>query len=74
VHPYFCAFEQKKSLAEPVDFFHYNGTLRWHAYGKMLTSLPLYFGPPPGLPKAARLTDRDECKCDRASGRVHEER
>ena len=74
MHPYYCAVEQKKSLAEPVDFFHYKGTLRWHAYGEMLTSLPLYCGPTPGRPKAARLTDRFECTCDRASGRVHEKR
>jgi len=74
VHPYFGPAEVKESLAEPVDFFHYNGTPRWHAYSKMLTSLPLYCGPTLGRPKAARLTDRFECTCDRVSGRVHEKR
>ena len=74
MHPYFGPAEVKESLAEPVDFFHYNGTPRWHAYSKMLTSLPLYCGPTLGRPKAARLTDRFECTCDRVSGRVHEKR
>jgi hypothetical protein len=66
--------EVKESLAEPVDSFHYNDTLGWHAYGEMLTSLPLYCGPTPSRPKAARLTDRFECTCDRVSGRAHEVR
>ena len=74
MHPYFRPAELKESLAEPVDFFHYNGTPGWHAYGEMPTSLPFYCGPTPGRPKAARLIDRDECTCDRVSGRVHEER
>jgi len=30
VHTYFCAAEVKKSLAEPVDFFHYKGEENWH--------------------------------------------
>jgi hypothetical protein len=30
VHPYFCAAEVKKSLAEPVDFSHYKGGKSWH--------------------------------------------
>ena len=68
---YFRPAEVKKSLAEPVDFCHYNGTPRWHAYTWMLTSLPL---PTLGGPKTARVTDCFECMCDRVSGRVREVR
>ena len=68
---YFRPAEVKESPAEPVDFCHYNGTLGWHAYGEMLTSLPW---PMPGGPKTARLTDCFECMCDRVRGRVREVR
>jgi hypothetical protein len=30
VQTYFSAVDQKKSLAEPDDFFHYNGGKSWH--------------------------------------------
>ena len=68
---YFRPAEVKKSLAEPVDFCHYNGTPRWHAYTSVLTSLSL---PTLGRPKTAGLTDRFESTCDRVSGRVREVR
>ena len=73
---YFSAIEVKKSLAEPVDFFHYKGNEIWHCSSVgMASAFPqLNCGRAPGRPKPARLTSRDECTCDRSSGRVHEER
>jgi hypothetical protein len=64
VQTYFSAIEVKKSLAEPVDFFHFKGGKSWQR-GRVGSALPfpqLYCGPAPGRPKPARLTE---------PGRVH---
>jgi hypothetical protein len=59
VHPYFCAIDLKKSLAEPVDLFHYKGKESWQRFrvGSVLPFPQLYCGPAPGRPKPARLTE-----------------
>ncbi len=61
VQPYFRPVE-KKSLAEPDDFFHHkcNGNAaRCHAVSRIYPT-----GGRPAGPKPARLTNRSECTCD----------
>ena len=75
MHPYFRPVELKKSLAEPVDFFHYNGTLGWHAEGEMTPSLPLNCGPALGRSEAGPpLPAGPSARAMRAAHRVHEDR
>jgi hypothetical protein len=65
VHPYFCANGLKKSLAEPDDFFHHDcaeAAALWRVVPRLGST-----GGRPAAPKPARLTDRDECTCDRAA-------
>jgi hypothetical protein len=77
VQTYFCAIGLKKSLAEPDDFFITKADkgATSMARRRRFPLLPQWScGRALGRPEAARLDSRDECTCDRASGRVHEER
>ena len=64
VQTYFRPVE-KKSLAEPVDFFHHNCTMG--AAQSRGVPRRCSTGGRPAAPKPARLTNRIECTCDAQS-------
>jgi hypothetical protein len=64
VQTYFRPVE-KKSLAEPVDFFHHNGLKVRRASTPRWVCVLLPCGRALGHSKGARLINRDECTWDR---------